>query len=179
MFTWPNLITVLRLLLIPVVVIYLLDGKREIALIFFILAGVSDALDGFLARVLHQKSPLGAVLDPLADKFLLDTLYVICAWKEYLPPFLAVLVVSRDVFIVTGFLILHLFATTPEINPTLLSKANTVFQILTLALVLASLSPAFLKPFYYFTAFLTVLSGLHYLYLAFKAFPHRPGSPPP
>ncbi len=178
-FTWPNLVSVLRLLLIPLIVIALLAGRRTEALILFLAAGLSDALDGLLARLLKQRSSLGAVLDPLADKFLLDTIYVLCAWKGYLPPFLAVLVVSRDVLIVTGFLIFYLFVVPLEVRPTLLSKGNTAFQVITAAAVLGGLPEGFLKPLFYLTACSTVASGLHYLYLAFKAFPHRPASPPP
>jgi len=176
MFTWPNLITVLRLLLVPIVVIALLAGRRPEALVAFLAAGISDALDGFLARRLGQKSLLGAVMDPLADKFLLDTIYVLCAWKGYLPVFLAGLVVSRDVLIVSGFLVLHLFATPPEINPTRLSKTNTAVQVVTAAAVLASLPRPWLPPLFYVTASLTVISGLHYLWLGFRAFPHKPGN---
>ncbi len=178
-FTWPNLITVLRLLLIPLIVIALFSERKSEALVLFVLAGLSDALDGLLARKLGQKSLLGAVMDPLADKFLLDTIYVLCAWKGYLPAFLAVLVVSRDVFIVSGFLVLYLFSTPPEINPTRLSKANTTLQVVTAASVLASLSSSILEPLFYLTAAFTVTSGLHYLYLGFKAFPHRPGNQSP
>lgn len=179
MLTWANLVTVFRLLLIPVIVIALLSGRRTEAFILFLAAGTSDALDGFLARVLKQKSLLGAILDPLADKFLLDTIYILCAWKGYLPAFLAVLVVSRDVLIVSGFLILYLFVASPEVSPTLLSKINTTFQVITAALVLAGIPSRFLNPFFALTASFTVASGLHYLYLAFKVFPHRPEDPSP
>ncbi len=179
MFTWPNLITVIRLFLIPLIVIALFSEKKTEALVLFVLAGLSDALDGFLARRLEQKSLLGAVMDPLADKFLLDTIYILCAWKGFLPPYLAVLVVSRDVFIVSGFLVLYLFSTPPEISPTRLSKTNTALQVCTAAAVLAGLSSTLLRPLFYLTAALTVASGLHYLYLGFKSFPHKPGNLPP
>jgi cardiolipin synthase len=176
-FTWANLITVVRLLLVPTIVILLLHEKRTPALVVFLLAGFSDALDGFLARHLGQRSTLGAVLDPLADKFLLDTIYILCAWKGYLPPTLAVLVVSRDVFIVSGFLVLYLFSTPPEIRPSLLSKINTACQILTAAAVLARAPETLLHPLFYLTGGLTVASGLHYLYQGLKLFPPKDASP--
>ncbi len=168
MITWPNILTVLRILLIPLVIIALLEGRRFEALVFFVVAGVSDALDGLLARTLNQKSQLGAVLDPVADKFLLDSIYVICAWKGFLPAYLAVLVVTRDALIIAGFLILYLFVYPPEPRPTILSKANTVAQVVTAAAVLASAPKALLRPLFFVTATLTVSSGLHYLYLAFR-----------
>ncbi|HFC97706.1 MAG TPA: hypothetical protein ENJ40_04500 [Thermosulfurimonas dismutans] len=174
MFTWANLVTLIRLLLVPVILIALLSARKTEALVLFVMAGASDALDGILARKLRQKSLLGAVLDPLADKFLLDSIYLLCAWKGYLPVYLAVLVISRDVFIITGFLILHLFFVTPEIRPSRLSKLNTMVQIVTAAAVMASLRPDLLEPLFYLTATLTVSSGLHYLYLGFISFPQRP-----
>ncbi|WP_210534555.1 CDP-alcohol phosphatidyltransferase family protein [Thermosulfurimonas marina] len=179
MFTWANLLTLSRLLLVPLIVILLLNESRTPALILFLLAGLSDALDGFLARHLKQRTVLGAVLDPLADKFLLDTIYILCAWKGFLPPALAVLVVSRDVLIVGGFLVLYLFSSPPEVRPSLLSKANTLFQILTAACVLAQAPEGLLHPLFYLTGGLTVASGLHYLYLGFKLFPPKDASPRP
>ena len=172
-FTWANLVTVLRVMLVPAIALALLSGRNREALVLFLVAGASDALDGFLARALKQKSLIGAILDPLADKFLLDTIYILCAWKGDLPTFLAVLVVSRDVLIVVGFLILYLLGTSLKVKPTLISKINTAIQIITAALVLAEAPSRILNPLFFITALLTGASGLHYLYLALKSFSRR------
>ncbi len=164
----PNFITLLRLLLIPVVIINLLEGHLRLALFFFVLAGLSDALDGFLARALKQKTLLGAILDPIADKLLTNSIYILGAYLDLLPDWLAVIVISRDVFILLGFLLLSLQTKRLEVRPTLLGKATTACQLSTVVVTLAGFSLALKTFFFYLTAFLTVLSGLHYLYLALK-----------
>ncbi|MBA2848447.1 CDP-diacylglycerol--glycerol-3-phosphate 3-phosphatidyltransferase [Thermosulfuriphilus ammonigenes] len=160
----PNLITLLRILLVPAFVILLLRGYREGALALFIAAGVSDGLDGFLARSLKQQTTLGAVLDPLADKLLLSTSYVTLAIISYLPDWLAVLVISRDVLITLGVVIIFIFRSQVEIRPTLISKATTCLQIATVALALYNGEGVGLKYFIYLTAAATICSGLHYVY---------------
>ncbi|RUM86925.1 MAG: hypothetical protein DSZ24_07470 [Thermodesulfatator sp.] len=113
----------------------------------------------------------------LKTGILLDTIYVLCAWKGYLPSALAVLVVSRDVFIVSGFLVLYLLSIPPEIRPSWPSKVNTAFQIFTAAAVLAEAPPALLGPLFYLTGGLTIASGVHYLYRTVKAFSPKGTSP--
>ncbi|RLA89883.1 MAG: CDP-diacylglycerol--glycerol-3-phosphate 3-phosphatidyltransferase, partial [Deltaproteobacteria bacterium] len=98
--TIPNFLTILRILLTPVLVILLLEGRLSEALFVFIIAGVTDALDGLIARLYKQKTRLGAFLDPLADKLLLVTTYVILAVQGLVPSWLTVIVLSRDVLIV-------------------------------------------------------------------------------
>jgi len=97
--TVPNLLSILRILLVPIFIIYMLNNRMLASLIVFIIAVVSDALDGFIARVFHQKSNLGAHLDPLADKILLISAYVTLAIFNLIPSWLAVLTISRDVII--------------------------------------------------------------------------------
>jgi len=97
--TVPNLLSILRILLVPIFIIYMLNNRMLASLIVFIIAVVSDALDGFIARVFHQKSNLGAHLDPLADKILLISAYVTLAIFNLIPLWLAVLTISRDVII--------------------------------------------------------------------------------
>ena len=166
----PNLITLLRLLLIPVVIICLLEDRFRWALIFFLIAGVSDAVDGFLARALNQKTPLGAVLDPIADKLLLDSLYLLGASRELFPDWLAVIVISRDVLILLGFILLSLFKHRFEVHPSLPSKITTACQITAAVIALYGAPEPFLRSVFLLTAALTVFSGLHYLYLGLRSF---------
>lgn len=168
----PNLITVFRLLLIPLFVIFLLENKSTMALITFGIAGISDALDGFLARVLKQKTLFGAYVDPVADKLLLATAFVTLAIMGRLPGWLAVVVVSRDVIIMGGIGILLLNNHPMTIKPTYDSKITTFVQLITVCFILASeymTTYRFLnRSFIMTTALCTVLSGFHYLYIGFQ-----------
>jgi len=165
--TIPNLITILRIILTPVFIIYLLNDKPLPALILFILAGISDAVDGLIARLFNQKSKLGAFLDPLADKILLISAFVVLAVQGYLHSWLTVIVISRDVLILLGVLILFLNSQDFAFKPSVLSKTTTCFQ---LASVFVALSADYLPPLQRFsdylflaTGLLTVVSGLHYM----------------
>jgi cardiolipin synthase len=149
-----------------------MEGRMEFALAVFITAAVSDGLDGFLARVLNQKTLTGAYLDPIADKLLLVTSYVTLAILEKLPGWFAVIVVSRDVIIVGGIGILMLMKKTLAIKPTLLSKVTTFFQLITVCSLLGSSylqGVRFLFDYLMFlTVLFTVLSCFHYLYIGFQ-----------
>lgn len=134
----PNLITLLRILLVPVVVWAIASGMPELAFWLFLTAGVSDALDGFLAKRFGMQTELGAYLDPLADKALLVSIYVSLAVVELLPRWVAIAVVSRDLMII-GAVVLSLVMGKPlTIRPLLVSKLNTAAQIAFAAFVLAS-----------------------------------------
>ena len=167
----PNLLTIGRILLVPLLVIFLLDGKEMAALWVFILAGVTDALDGFLARVLKQKTEFGAFIDPIADKLLLITSYITLAVLGVLPKWLAVIVVSRDVIICGGIGILMLYNRDFKIKPSLVSKVTTFLQLLTVVFYLGHnfLMPIFPQGIYllYPTAGFTILSGVHYIIRGF------------
>lgn len=168
----PNLITVFRILLVPLLAIFLLEERYNSALLVFIVAGISDGLDGFLARLLKQKTRLGAILDPIADKLLLVTTFVMLAGLGVIPQWLAVLVVSRDLLIVIGFGILVLTGRTFKVAPTYTSKLTTVLQLITIIyfLGLEYLLPLlFLRDYLILaTALLTVLSCIHYLVVFFR-----------
>jgi len=168
----PNLITVFRLLLIPVFVIFLLEDKSNLALITFGIAGISDALDGFLARVLNQKTLFGAYIDPVADKLLLATAFVMLAIMGQLPGWLAVVVVSRDVIILGGIGILMLNDRPLTIKPTLASKITTFVQLITVCFTLGReymTAYWFLNSYFIIiTALFTVFSGFHYLVIGFQ-----------
>lgn len=168
----PNVITVFRLLLIPVLVIFLMEGKSSLALLTFVVAGISDALDGFLARLLKQKTLFGAYVDPIADKLLLTTSFVTLAILGELPGWLAVIIVSRDVIIVVGIGILMLNNRPLTIKPTLDSKTTTFFQLVTVCFILGHEYVAnfwFLRIYLILiTSLFTLFSGFHYLIMGFK-----------
>jgi cardiolipin synthase len=123
--------------LVPVVVWAITSGEMRAAFALFVAAGISDAVDGFLAKRFHMKSELGAYLDPLADKALIVSIYVALGIAGALPIFLVILVVSRDIMIISAFLLSWLVGKPMPIRPLLVSKANTVAQIVLAALVLA------------------------------------------
>ena len=126
----PNVITLARLCAVPATIWLVLQQRLDIAFCVFVAAGVSDGVDGWLARVLDARSALGAVLDPVADKALLVSVYVSLAVVGVLPDWLAILVVFRDLVIVGGVLVLWVLGQPPAIRPLLISKVNTAMQLL-------------------------------------------------
>lgn len=168
----PNFITMLRIILVPVIVIFLIDGQVLKALFVFILAGIGDGLDGFFARTLNQKTTLGAFLDPLADKLLLTTIYVVMAFYHKAPGWLAVMVASRDLLIVVGIGVLAWNSHFPTMQPTIDSKITTFLQIVTMAYLLGNdylparewLTGSLLAT----TAAFTFFSGLRYIIIGFR-----------
>lgn len=167
--TVPNFLTLCRILLTPLLVWLLLDRKLNQALIVFFVAGMTDGLDGMIARVFHQKSQLGAYLDPLADKILLVSSFVLLGRLELVPDWLVVIAVSRDAMILLGLMTLMYHHVSFQIKPVFLSKLTTLLQ---LACVLAALSSACVAmprwgytTLFALTAVLSVASGLHYLLL--------------
>lgn len=168
----PNCITIFRILLIPLLVILLLEGRTRAAFWVVVVAGCSDALDGFLARVLKQKTDFGAFIDPLADKLLLITSFITLAVLDILPEWLAVVVVSRDVLILGGIGILMLFGRAIAIRPSLLSKTTTFLQLATVVFHLGQEYIALLQgarvPLIFLTALCTILSGAHYIVIGFR-----------
>lgn len=133
----PNLITLGRIILVPVVVWAITSGEMRIAFLLFLAAGISDAIDGFLAKHFHMKSELGAYLDPLADKVLIVSIYVSLGIAGALPIWLVILVVSRDIMIIGAFLLSWLVDRPIKVRPLPISKVNTVVQIFLATLVLA------------------------------------------
>lgn len=165
----PNVLTLVRLLLTPLFVILLLQDRLTAALIIFSLAGISDGLDGFIARWFNQQTVLGAYLDPVADKVLLVSAFVCLAISGIIPEWLTVVVLSRDIIIIIGIAILTLTEKKYRIRPSLVSKCTTVAQI---AMVIVSLIlpdipglQAMQHLLMWTTAALTIVSGLHYLYI--------------
>jgi cardiolipin synthase len=170
--TLPNFITTIRIILAPVFVIYLINDRFLPALIVFLMCAVSDGLDGMLARVLNQRSKLGAYLDPIADKLLLVAAFVTLSVRGHLPAWLTVLVFSRDIMILLGVIVLSLNRMEFIVKPSPVSKVTTWLQFIT---IVAVLSQGYLPQFaqfylyiFYLTALLTISSGLHYMYYWFR-----------
>ncbi|MFG1300688.1 CDP-alcohol phosphatidyltransferase family protein [Xanthobacter sp. V3C-3] len=134
----PNILTLLRILLVPAVVWAIASGEYALAFWLFLAAGVSDALDGFIAKRFNMQTELGAYLDPVADKALLVSIYVSLAVAEMIPRWVAIAVVSRDVMIVGAVVLSLVMAKPVTISPLLISKVNTAVQIAFAAFVLAS-----------------------------------------
>jgi cardiolipin synthase (CMP-forming) len=137
---FPNFLTIARILLVPFVVWSLLHGDYVLAFVSFVVAGITDGLDGFLARRYGLHTELGAYLDPLADKTLMVAIYVTLAVLQLLPGWLAIIVVTRDVLIVGAVLLSRYVDKPVNIRPVFVSKANTAVQIVFAAGVLASLA---------------------------------------
>jgi cardiolipin synthase (CMP-forming) len=136
--TIPNLITIARLLIVPLVIVMIMQGQWGWAFLLFVVAGVSDGVDGYLARRLDMRTEFGAYIDPLADKALLVSIYVALSVVGVLPGWVAVLVVSRDVMIVAAIMVSYLMANPVAIRPLFVSKINTAAQIAFAALILAA-----------------------------------------
>jgi cardiolipin synthase len=135
----PNLITLGRILLVPVVVWAIAQGLMLLAFLLFVAAGVSDAVDGFLAKRFGMTTVLGAYLDPLADKALIVSIYVTLGINGLIPRWLVILVVSRDIMIIGGIMLSWVMGNPLKIRPLLVSKLNTVAQIVFACVVLGSL----------------------------------------
>ena len=167
----PNLLTLLRICLAPVLVAAVLEGRFGLSFVLFVVAGLTDALDGTLARLLKQRTTLGQYLDPVADKLLLSTLFLVLMYRGLIPTTVTVLVFGRDVAILLVAAILFAAVGRSEFPPSIFGKANTVAQVLTVAIILllqVMETPWMLEARRLAlgaTMGLTVLSGLHYAWL--------------
>jgi len=173
-FTAPNQLTLLRMIFVPFIVIHLVDGHYLWALVVFVIAGFSDGLDGLLARTLHQQTLLGQYLDPIADKLLLSTIFLVLSILRKIPWKFTVLVFSRDISILAASAVLFAIAGLRNFRPSIFGKANTVSQIAAVFFVLLfQIRPQrwiwiarteFLRA----TFFFTIISALHYVILVQK-----------
>lgn len=170
MLNLPNTLTLLRVAAVPVFLIAATSGNWGLALVLFMAAGITDALDGALARLYDSHTELGASIDPLADKLLMSSSFILLAWYGGVPIWLTILVLSRDVVILAGYLVLYFFSKPMEVRPTNLGKANTFFQIFTVGFALLTLARPDM-PMYWIntvtqtlTGIATAASGLHYVY---------------
>ena len=163
----PNSLTILRILLIPVYVGLLNYEQFDYALATLFVAGLTDALDGTIARVANQRTRLGEVLDPLADKLLLTTGFITLSVMHLVPLWATILVTSRDLMLMLGAAVAHFTHSQVDISPTALGKGTTLIQLTTLVAVVFFASRrmdlAVLDPLLYVMACVTFASGLHYL----------------
>jgi cardiolipin synthase len=166
-FSLPNLITLARLLSVPLAIWLILDARYDVAFWVFIGAGVSDALDGFIAKRFNRRTRLGALLDPTADKALLAGVYVSLWLVDQLPGWLVGLVVLRDFLIIAGFVLIQTSAAPKRFDPLYISKLNTLVQLSLIGFVLAQGLGIEAEPVKWLlvaaAAVTTVLSGLSYL----------------
>lgn len=166
--TLPNFITIARFVMVPLIIMVMINGDMLTAFVLFVLAGISDGLDGFIARHFNQKSELGAWLDPIADKFLLVSVFIMLGWLGVLPNWLVILAVSRDAMIIAAVVLSSLLDNPVEMRPLLVSKANTMMQIILLVIVLADLAglarlDCIIGWMVYAVAVLTIASASAYL----------------
>src|SRR6476620_8340146 len=181
--TVPNLLTVFRMVLIPVFVSLVFYQRFVSALTVFIIAGVTDGLDGLLARRFDQRSLLGTILDPIADKMMMVTSFVVLSMRSIFPqpvpshlpiPFwVTIAVISRDVFILVGAASINIVTGFRGFRPSMLGKINTTVQIVAIAVIMFAASVPYGTGYYLPTIYATVfvfavLSGVHYVFFVSK-----------
>jgi cardiolipin synthase len=167
--TPANQITILRLVFIPVFAILVIDRNYGWALAALTAAAISDVVDGAVARVFHQESPLGVALDPIADKILMTTAYLVLAFRDVFPWWLTITVISRDVAIVVTAALISLVAGYRPFHPTVLGKISTAVQVAAVFVAvgheagISFVGPLLVRACIYLAAAFTVASGIHYL----------------
>ncbi len=168
----PNILTITRILLLPLFATTLIYGEYQYALILFVAASVTDVLDGLIARIRKQTTYFGSILDPVADKFFLLTSFILMGSYGLMPKWLTIVVISRDLIVVTGCHILYLAIHNLKVEPNILGKSAIGSQFLLIGLILLSLNVknAFHIPTVLFVivAVLTSVSGLQYVYNGLK-----------
>jgi cardiolipin synthase len=168
----PNTLTIARIVIIPVFIISIIYKRYDYSICLFIIAALTDIFDGLFARLKNQKTVLGTFLDPLADKFLLVTAFIILSTYGLIPKWLTVTVISRDIIVITGWFLLYLITDTSSVEPSVLGKATIWMQSMLIAYVLIDINLPFLpdmpRLLLWMTAGITILSGLHYIYRGLK-----------
>jgi len=169
--TFPNFLTLLRIIAIPVFLVFLSNDQYAAAFILFLAAGITDAVDGAIARLTDSRSSLGAVLDPMADKLLLLSSFIVLGASGVIPRWLVALVVSRDMIVVIGYsVIFFVHQEAIPVEPSRLGKVNTFFELFTIGFVLVHLARPFLPLegvnflIQHIMAFTTAVSGVQYVY---------------
>lgn len=176
--TPANQITILRLVFVPIFAMLVMERIYTWALVVLVASAISDIVDGNVARILHQESPLGMALDPIADKVLMTTAYLTLAFRDALPWWLTIIVLSRDVAMLLTALLIALVVGYRPFRPTVLGKASTVMQVMMVFLAvghqagIAIFSPLVVQAGAYLTVALTVASGLHYLVIVRNRYSH-------
>lgn len=168
----PNLITLTRILLLPFFAVAIIYREYEYALYIFIAASISDLLDGLIARLTNQITYLGTILDPVADKFFLVTSFILMSNSGLVPKWLMIIVISKDLIVVAGCIILYFVTGNLKVKPSILGKLSSGVQFVLIGLVLLSKNTSFVTvPFnlFYLVAIVTSLAGIHYAYSGLKA----------
>lgn len=166
-----NLLTIFRILLVPVFAVFLYKGTPEsrlIALGIFFIAGITDAIDGLIARKRDQVSKFGKHVDPIADKILLITAFIMLTLDKSIPIFLTIIVIARDIVIISGFLILYVVLGSLEPNPSKMSKCTTFLQIFTIIYALLNIRVPSVLFVVWITVVFTVISGVNYIIYGVK-----------
>ena len=180
--TPANQITILRLVFVPVFGTLVVEREYSLALVVLVAAAVSDVLDGNVARIFHQKSSLGTALDPIADKALMTTAFITLAVRDALPWWLTIMVLSRDVAILLTALLIILAAGYRTFTPSVLGKASTVGQMLTIFVAVCHqagiplASDLVVRASVYLAAALTAASGVHYLLIVAERYVPKGGN---
>lgn len=168
----PNTLTMARIVIIPVFITSIMYKRYDYSLYLFVIAALTDIFDGLFARLKNQKTALGTFLDPLADKFLIVTAFIILSTYGWIPKWLTITVISRDIIVITGWFLLYLITGTSRVEPSVLGKATIWLQSILIAYVLIDINLLFLpdipRLLLWTTALLTILSGLHYIYRGLK-----------
>lgn len=161
-----------RIVIIPVFITMIIYSEYKYALYLFVIAALTDIFDGLLARLTNQKTALGTFLDPLADKFLLVTSFILFSIYGWIPKWLSITVISRDLIVVIGWLLLYMITHNSKVEPVILGKISIWLQTITLAYVLLNINISSLPPIpeilLILTAIVTTVSGLQYIYKGFK-----------
>lgn len=164
---WANRVTVFRIILVPIFIMAVLYHKLYFAFAVFIIAAITDGLDGYIARTFNQKTQLGAMLDPIADKMIIGSAFIsfsiVAGLPAYLkmPVYVPIIIISRDVIILLGAIIIYLHSGKLDIKPTLLGKVTTFCQMITITALL--LRFMYSNWIWNFTTIVTVISGLDYI----------------
>jgi len=164
----PNLLSLFRILITFFFILAVYHDRFDYALYLFVLQGVTDLLDGFIARVMSKKTNLGAYLDPIADKTMLVAAFIMLSIKGIVPVWLPALIILKDLVVATGFYLLYRRAFTMKPVPSIFGKITTTCQIATVLYILWSSVRTYSNDFIFVTAFVTVLSGCHYVYLGIR-----------
>jgi len=177
MITVPNIITLLRIFLVPLFVMTIVYKRFDYSLVTFLAASATDALDGFMARLKNQKSSLGAFLDPLADKLLLVTAFLSLTFLELVPKWLTIIIISRDFIVVLGWISLYIQTGSTRVAPSIAGKLSNTLQVICIGATLVSLNFNILKDIlsiiYILTAGLATISCIHYILRDLKLYEQR------
>jgi len=161
-----------RIVIIPILITAIIYRQYQYALYLFVVAALTDMLDGLFARLTNQKTPFGTFLDPLADKFLLVSSFILFSVYGWIPKWYAIIAISRDIIVVIGCFLLYMITNSLKVEPVFLGKVAIALQLLLLTYVLLHINivtlPVVHESFFILSAALTAISGLQYIYKGFK-----------